>query len=141
MSSSRRQSQSRPRPSRRRSTSSSLPVVNETDEENSTQATAKTTGSASSLENGAAAGDKPADLSGTTKKQRALLKGTKLLVFISLMVGALGFAIATYVFARTGERNAFQRQVRRGLDKRNKRAFCVILVMLVVVFVLVRLTR
>ena len=115
--------------------------MNETDEENSTQATAKTTGSASSLENGAAAGDKPADLSGTTKKQRALLKGTKLLVFISLMVGALGFAIATYVFARTGERNAFQRQVRRGLDKRNRRAFCVILVTLVVVFVLVRMTR
>ena len=103
------------RPSSRQA-SASLPQVADVDDDASTDTTTQTSGS-SSVVNGsksshAAASKAAADLSGTTKKQRALLKGTKLLVFMSLMVGALGFAIATYSFARTGEKDAFEAQVR-----------------------------
>ena len=117
------------RPSSRRA-SSSLPQVQEVaDDDASTDTTTQTVGSTFSVGannnhgskgsgsnpgdgSGSSSSNKPTDLSGTTKKQRALLKGTKLLVFMSLMVGALGFAIATYGFARTGEKNAFAEQVR-----------------------------
>ena len=106
-----RMSNGPPRRSLAQAMSQQVPQISDVDEEDATAASS-TKSDATAQAPASSSSSETNNITGLSKLQNQLVQGTKSLVFLSLFLGAVGFACAAYVFARSDETSLFRNQVR-----------------------------